>query len=637
MTDVFVSYKAEDRRRVEPLVHALEADGLTVWWDAQIGAGDRWRETILKKLESAGCVIVVWSRRSTGPDGEFVQDEAAHAKRRGAYLPLRIDKVEPPLGFGETQALSLQGWKGDRVDPRYQSVLASVRNRLGIASDGSSAPKPSPGISRRAAVGGATGIAALAAAGAGVWWWASPASARPNSIAVLPFANLSGDPAQAYFSDGIAEELRSALSRVAGLKVVARTSSEAVRNEDAKAAAHNLGVGNILAGSVRRSPSIIRISTQLIDGHDGTDLWSQDYDRAVGDALQIQSDIAERVAAALALRFAPAAGGRLTIGGTTNPAAHDLFLRGVAVRQSGHTANNLTQAISLLDGAIRLDPRYADAFAVQAIARAELSGGFSRSGAELARGLQQTIAVARQALALAPDLPLAHAALGAAFGLDLNFIAALAEHRKAASGVGADAVVLDDYGQFLAHIGLVDEAYAAGDRAVAIDPLAGRSYSIAAGAFYSARRWAESAKAGRRVLILAPSAPVALAQLGDCLVMLGNYPEARATYAQIPADDVFRLTGEAVIDQRTGNYDRAAQGAEKVERLFGGAASYQLAQIHAQRGQKDAAFAALEAALRTPDPGLIALLVDPWIDPLRSDPRFRPFTSRIAFPPGIAG
>src|SRR4051812_17937858 len=101
--DIFISYKAEDRARVRPLVDALMADGLSVWWDAHIGAGEDWRESIAANLDEARCVIVVWSKRSVGPDGRFVRDEAARAMKRHAYLPVTIDKVDPPLGFGETQ------------------------------------------------------------------------------------------------------------------------------------------------------------------------------------------------------------------------------------------------------------------------------------------------------------------------------------------------------------------------------------------------------------------------------------------------------------------------------------------------------------------------------------------------------
>src|SRR3990170_7153427 len=131
MSDVFVSYKAEDRKRVRPLVEALQADGYSVWWDEQIGGGAAWRQSIEAELTAAGCVLVAWSKRSVGPEGTFVQDEATRAHQRRVYVPILIDKVHVPLGFGEMQALSLTGWKGERSDPRYQAVLAAVSRVTG--------------------------------------------------------------------------------------------------------------------------------------------------------------------------------------------------------------------------------------------------------------------------------------------------------------------------------------------------------------------------------------------------------------------------------------------------------------------------------------------------------------------------
>ena len=135
--DVFVSYKAEDRKRVRPLVEALQSEGYGVWWDEQIGGGSAWRQAIETELNAAKCVLVIWSNRSVGPDGTFVQDEATRAQQRHVYVPVLIDKVHLPLGFGETQALPLIGWRGDRSDPRYQAVLTAVQ-RLAEAKE----PRP---------------------------------------------------------------------------------------------------------------------------------------------------------------------------------------------------------------------------------------------------------------------------------------------------------------------------------------------------------------------------------------------------------------------------------------------------------------------------------------------------------------
>ena len=169
MTDVFLSYKAEDLPRVEPLVAALEADGLSVWWDARLSAGSEWREDIQEQLDAAGCVVVVWSKRSVGPEGRFVRDEASRAQRRGAYLPVRIDKVEPPLGFGELQVISLLGWKGERSDARYHRLLSAVHATIAgePARPAAAVGASGPAVSRRAALVGGGALAAGAAAVAG--------------------------------------------------------------------------------------------------------------------------------------------------------------------------------------------------------------------------------------------------------------------------------------------------------------------------------------------------------------------------------------------------------------------------------------------------------------------------------------
>src|SRR5207248_4240374 len=177
--------------------------------------------------------------------------------------------------------------------------------------------------------GGAVSLVVIGACG-----WTllrSRAGAASQSIAVLPFANLSGDPQETYFSDGIAEELRNALARVAGLKVVGRISSEAVRNLDAKTAARRLRVANVLAGTVRESISTIRISAELIDGRTGLDRWSDDYDRPPRDSIMIQTDIAENVARSLAAALGTVARAAIAVGGTSNAAAQTLVIEARSV------------------------------------------------------------------------------------------------------------------------------------------------------------------------------------------------------------------------------------------------------------------------------------------------------------------
>lgn len=179
MADVFVSYKAEDGRRIRPLVEALEADGFSVWWDAQLGAGQEWRDEIAAELDRAKCVVVAWSKRSVGPAGRFVRDEASRALSRGVYLPVKLDKVDPPLGFGESQALSLVRWKGDRSAAAYRALLAAVGARV-RGDPRERVVHQAPVRSRRAVlVGGAAGAAALA--GGGGWFWMSRDRLSPEA------------------------------------------------------------------------------------------------------------------------------------------------------------------------------------------------------------------------------------------------------------------------------------------------------------------------------------------------------------------------------------------------------------------------------------------------------------------------
>jgi TolB-like protein/Tfp pilus assembly protein PilF len=630
MSDVFISYKAEDRERVKPLVDALEGDGFSVWWDEQIGGGAAWRHEIETQLNAARCVIVIWSKRSVGPEGTFVHDEAARAQQRQVYVPVTIDKVHLPLGFGETQALPLTGWHGNRSDGRYQSILGAVRR---ITGDGTSAAEPrvDKAVDRRAVLAGGT-VAAVAVAGIGGWAILKPGSAEAaGSIAVLPFANLSGDPAQAYFSDGIAEELRSALARLAGLKVVGRTSSEAVRNEDAETAAEKLGVTNILAGSVRQSPSVIRVNAQLIDGKNGLERWSQNYDRTPGDAIKIQSDIAENVARTLSIALGAASGGSLSLGGTQNAKAHDLALKADEAFDRD-TKEDVDRALNLLDEAIRLDPNYAGAYARRAFYTLRRGNSFSTSGEEFARSRAEALPFAKKALRLAPEFSYAHAAMAAVHQGNFNVAAASAEYRRSVELAPGDATLVTAYSFFVSQLGNKGESLRLAQKALELDPLNHESYENWVGALFDARRYEEAVRFAEDTKRKSPELYDDPLLLGYCLVMVGRLREAQEQYSVLNPDRWERLTGEALIFARSGDREGAERTIRRMESIVGDAASYQYAQIYADLGDKERAIAALEHAWSVRDPGLFNIRVDPLLDPLRSDPRFQTIIKRMNFP-----
>ena len=632
MVDVFVSYKAEDRKRVAPLVEALQADGLSVWWDAHIGGGADWRESIQANLDRAKCVVVVWSRRSVGPNGRFVRDEATRAQRSSTYLPVRIDKVEPPLGFGETQAIGLTGWCGER-DERYQAVLTAVRAVIAgehVACRAVEDEDEEPRFNRRAVLATGGGVAAAAALGG--FLWLRPGAPRANSIAVLPFANLSGDAAQNYFSDGLAEELRAVLTRIPKLRVMARTSSEKVRDDDAQTAARKLGVGAILTGSVRRSPSTIRINAQLVDGAGGLERWSEAYDRPAGDALSVQTEIAEKVAAALRVELGGATAPTVVRGTSSNPQAQDLYLKGKAAWQGNPTRDRLQQAIGLFDEAVRIDPDFADAHAQKGIALLVYTQTFAARSGEHLRDVAAAEAEGRKALGLAPGLPSAFVALAIARSARFDFKGALDDFATAFGDNRNGSDLVAEYARFLASIGQEKAAFDWADQGIAADPLNPRAHQSRVWALYCARQYGEAMAAARELLRWSPRRSSTLSRLGDCLLLTGKPDEAAAAYRQADPNYPARIIGESIIAARGG--DRAASdiALARLEERFGDMSDYRRAQVLAQRGEHDAALAALARAAQVKDPGVIALPTDPFLDPLRGEARFRQLSAALRFP-----
>jgi TolB-like protein/tetratricopeptide (TPR) repeat protein len=631
MADVFVSYKAEDRRPVKRLVSALEADDYSVWWDAHISGGAAWRDAIEAELSAAKCVIVVWSEKSVGVAGSFVRDEASRAMERGAYLPVQIDSSRPPLGFGERQAISLAGWNGKPSDPRYQALLAAIREMAGHRAGPMPPPRSASFISRRVVVGG--GTAAVVAAGVGGWLlWEPSKGAAADAIAVLPFANLSGDPRQTYFSDGIAEELRSGLARVAGLRVVGRTSSEAVRNEDAETAAKKLGVSNILTGSVRQTPATIRITAELVDGKTGLSRWSQDYNRTPGDAINIQMDIAENVVRALSITLGKAAQDAIAVGSTRNVAAQKLVFQAEQLARTS-TKDSWEQAISLLTGAISLDPAYADAYARKALLTTALANRYSHGAAEMQLGRNEGLTYARRSIAIAAQLPNGHLALGYILASNSQLVAALAEYRRAFDLAPGNPEILRRYSNFLGVMGKLDNALILANRAVTLDPLNPASHANRLRILFWQRRYPEVVDSAQRLRLELPQPFSAQGDVASCLTLLGRTAEAKHVLEQMPRDEPFRLSGQALLAVRTGDRAGAMANVVRMNELYGDAAIYQIAEIHAQLGNVSLAFASLDHAWKIKDGALGWLKVDPWLDPLRRDPRYSALVRKIGFPP----
>ncbi len=472
-------------------------------------------------------------------------------------------------------------------------------------------------VGRRALLAGAGGLA-LAAAGGLAAWQPWRAGATRGSIAVLPFANLSGDTAQTYFSDGLSEELRAALARNTGLKVAAPTSSNMFKSDegDARTIARKLGVAYLLEGSVRKDSQAMRIVAELVDAASGFTSWSQTFDRTIEDVFAVQASIAETVAEALAVHVTHTA----RPGGTQNVAAYDAYLRGKALFDADIDEASDRSALDQFDLATRQDPNYAGAFAARSRVLSAIASEYAAPDGT-AKLYADAIAAARRAVALAPDLADAQMALGLALYTGRLDVAAArpAYDRAAALGVG-DADIQMLYAVYCSRSGRPADAITAIQRATDLDSLNPRVFRAAGLVRYTARDYAGSIPLAKQALALNPTLRVAHANIGNALLMLGRPAEARAAYLAEPLD-LSRLPGLAIVARKLGDAAAAQAAMAQLVHDLGDSALYQQAQVLAQWGERDAAFTLLEKAKRVGDTGLLIAPTDPLLDPIRNDSR----------------
>ena len=637
---VFLSYARADQTQATKLAKALEEAGLEVWWDALIEGGAAFAKSIEAALESCNAVVVVWSRTSVASD--WVLDEAAKGRDLRKLVPVSLDGTLPPLGFRQYHSIDLSGWQGNpaaaEIERVVRGVAAAARQAAHRPHTAESAP--AHGITRRGVLVAAAGTALAGAAGLVAWQQGLIGSRRVvtgNSVAVLPFANLSGDVSQAYFSDGLSEELRATLARNAQLLVMAQASSAKFRDrkDDAVTIAAKLGVAFLLDGSVRRSGDIVRVAADLIDGATGFSRWSQSFDRVMHDIFAVQSEIANTVANALVAQVTPGAepgdGNALAAsGGTTNFAAYDAYLRGRALYDLSVDEASERAALAQFEAAIAADPSYAAAHAARARSLTAIANQYGEVG-QLAGLYDAAIASAQRAIAIAPDLADAHSTLGfTLFQGRLDARAAREPFERSRQLGAGEATVMARYAQYSARTGRKREAAEAMQRALLLDPLNPLIHRAAGSIEYAARNYAASIPPVRKALELNPRMSRANAAIGDALLMLGRIEDARAAYAAEPVED-FRLTGAAIVEHRLGNAAAARAAMTKLVADLGDRVLYQQAEILAQWGDQDASIARLQRALEIGDSGLIYARNDPLLDPLRNDPRFAQLLNSIGF------
>ena len=461
----------------------------------------------------------------------------------------------------------------------------------------------------------------------------------PHSIAVLPFINLSGDPAQEYFSDGLTEELLNSLAEIDGLQVAARTSSFSFREHpDVVSVAHRLNVATVLEGSVRRSTNTIRVTAQLVNAVTGFHIWSKTYDRDLGDVLKLQTEIATAVASALEVTLLRDVSAKIELGGTRNPAAFDAYLRGAKAYSTLHDANDQQSAAAVYPAAaaayteaIRLDPNYALAFVGRSMTLSQYAGDWL-TGQALLANYDKALTDARRAIALAPELGEAHLALARALWWGFfDFTHAGDEYARAQSLAPGNAQVLQDYGAFAATIGRTEAGLAAIRHAARLDPLSTDSLYRLGEAQWISRRYDEAAAAFEEVITLDPDASRAYAWRGLAYYGLGDFQSARSS-CEARGQKVWpRFCLELVYD-KLGRHADAEATFTKVRAEVGDAAAYQYAEMYTQWGNTPRALEWLQTAVRVHDKGVRWLKRDPLMDPLRKEPGFQAIERELKFP-----
>ena len=455
------------------------------------------------------------------------------------------------------------------------------------------------------------------------------ATAEAISIAVLPFVNISPDPDQEYFSDGLSEEILDALTRIPQLRVISRTSSFQFKgkNEDIRTIAKKLNVAHVLEGSVRRSGNRIRITAQLVKASDGSHLWSQSYDRGLDDIFAVQEDIARSVAEASKVTLL----GRdlqLATSRGNNAEVYNLYLHGryFADRQS---QENLDKAVSYYEQALKLDPGYARAWA--GLARVHITQT-DRGYDPLHKAYRNGRRAVEEALELDPSLAEAHAVLGwIRMNYDWDWAGADASFKRALDLEPRNAMVARQAAALAATLGRFDEAIERGRRAVELDPLSAGSQVNLGNFAYYAGRLDEAEAAVRKGLELNPEYPNAHLQLGQVLTVR-SHPEAALAEMEREKEPIWRRFGLALVYHALGRKKEADVAlAELLEKHKEGGA-FQIAEVYAFRGETDKAFEWLERAYAQRDPGFSGMKGDPLLKNLEADPRHTAFLKKLRLP-----
>ncbi len=457
---------------------------------------------------------------------------------------------------------------------------------------------------------------------------AASVAAQP-SIAVLAFADMSPEHNQEYFSDGLAQEIIDALAQIPGLHVAARSSSFSFKgkNEDLRTVGQKLDVANVLEGSVRKSGSHLRVTAQLVNAASGYQLWSQTFDRELADVFAVQDEISHAVVSALKLKVLPntdAAAPRPV----TNPEAYTHYLRGLQLENTG-SASGLQGAVEEYRRALVLDPSYAPAHARLAWALFWYANTF---GTDEQQMRQEAMAEAQRAVELDPsrgDGYLARGFLRTATARD--FAGAREDLGRAVALSPGDARARTWLAVNKASFGQLPEAISAAESALQLDPLSAETRQRLGSLYNAAGQYAEARETLKKALDIAPHNSSVVRELAFTELFDGH---PQKTLALLGQSDVawMRDLGNAVANHSLGNAVASQAALQHLIANFSGGAPYQIAEVYAWRGQRDLAIEWLAKAVAGDDPGVGYINYDPFMRPLRSDPRFKAMLQSLKLP-----
>jgi serine/threonine protein kinase/Tfp pilus assembly protein PilF len=463
--------------------------------------------------------------------------------------------------------------------------------------------------------------------------------ARIQSLAVLPLENLSKDPEQEYFADGMTEELISDLGKIRALRVISRTS--AMRYKGTKKSlpeiARELGVDALVEGSVLRAGGRVRITTQLIQAATDRHLWSESYERDLKDVLTLQSEVARSIAREIKIALTPQEQARFAEARPVDPEAHELYLKGryYLVKNTPEAAQ---RALEYMKQSIDKDPAYAVAYA----GLANTYAGLGYTGMDVLpprEAMPRAKAAALKALELDDTLAEAHTNLGLVrWAYDWDWPAAGKDLRRAIDLNPSFATAHFRYANYLCSLGRFDEAVAEHKRALELDPLSLIINHAQAWPYHLSRRFDQAIEKYQRTLEMEPNFARTHLRLGEAYTAKGMYREAIAEYEKFSALGGGSTMAMALIGNahaQAGGRHEALRALEELtaesKRRY--VPAFHFAIVHAGLGDKDQAFASLDRAYEERSQFLVDLKFEPILDPLRSDPRFAELVRRVGLPP----